>query len=116
MSVTNTWIVEVTADADFEDLDPNDCDHQGNCIVDGAYRIALTGALASAEDPKKAALDVFHAIVPISNIDDYDILIRPEVPLDAGEGWLRLDIGVFSEMPKPELPAALRDLPPSFEG
>lgn len=110
----NSWIVEVSTDLDFDDLDPNDCDASGACIVDGSYRLRLSGALAAASDPKEVALDVFHAIVPISNMDDYDILIRPEGPLDVGEGWLRLDMGVFSEIPKPELPAALRGIFPDL--
>lgn len=110
----NSWIIEVSTELDFEDLDANDCDASGQCIVDGAYRLRLAGSLAEADDPKETALDVFHAVVPISNMDDYDILIRPEGPLDAGDGWLRLDMGVFSEMPQPELPAALRGPAPDL--
>lgn len=107
-SLKNSRIIEVSVDVGSEDLDPNDCDMSGDCVVDGAYRIRLEGFLAEAEDPKEIALEIFHRKVPISCLEDYSILIRSEQPLDAGEGWLRLDLGSFSEMPGMELPPELR--------
>lgn len=113
-NLKNSWIIEVSADVDTEDLDPNDCDMSGDCAVDGAYRIQLEGALAETEDQKEVALDIFHLKVPISCLEDYTILIRPEQPLDAGDSWLRLDLGSFSEMPTFDLPPELRGALPDL--
>lgn len=64
-----TWfVVEVVAVADWEDLDPEDVDAGGNCIVDGCYMI-----MAVDED---AALTLFYDKVPIACLDDYLITMR----------------------------------------
>ena len=55
------WIIEVTAITDAEDLDPDDLDEHGECLVDGAYRLHTDGDLAESDDPQEAALDVFHS-------------------------------------------------------
>jgi hypothetical protein len=99
--VQRRMIVEVTAVSWLEDLDANDLDESGACAVDGAYRIVLAGGLAERGDPVEAALDVFHATVPVACLDDFDILVRGEMPGDEGDGWLRRDLGVHSEVPSP---------------
>lgn len=64
-----TWfVVEVVAVADWEDLDPEDVDAEGNCIVDGCFLI-----MAVDED---AALTRFHDMVSIACLDDYLITMR----------------------------------------
>ncbi|MCW3783913.1 hypothetical protein [Defluviimonas salinarum] len=85
-------IIEVAALCDFDEMDADDLDAAGNCAVDGAYRLRLTDA-GEAADPKDLALDIFHHIVPIACLEDFDILIRLEKPSDSGTGWLRRDLG-----------------------
>lgn len=97
------WIIEVTATVDPDDMDSNDIVNTGDCIVDGAYRVSLEGALLERDDPAEAAHDVFHATVPISALDDYDIITRPATQLDGGDGWLRRELGTFSEVPAPAI-------------
>lgn len=70
-----TWfVVEVVALADWEDLDPEDVDAQGECIVDGSYLVA-----ASHE---QAALESFHHQVPIACLEDFLISVRARCPQD----------------------------------
>lgn len=95
-----TFIIEVAALCDFEDLDPEDRTEEGNCAVDGSYRVILTGELALDRDPTERALDCFHNIVPISCLEDFSIIARPAIPDDASLS-LRADIGEFSEIPGP---------------
>lgn len=85
-----TWIVEVSALRDFEDLDPNDVDETGDCIVDGTYRI-----VTPSSDPE-AVLDIFHDLVPIKCLDDFDILARRATEHDTPE-TLREDLGEFPD-------------------
>lgn len=93
------WIVEVTALSGFEDMDQKDLDPQGNCLVDGAYRLHADGDLAEAEEPQAAALDLFHSLVPISGLEHFDVVIREETAADAGDDWLRQDLGCHSDLP-----------------
>ena len=92
------WIIEVTAITDAEDLDPDDLDEHGECLVDGAYRLHTDGDLAESDDPQEAALDVFHSI---GTLEDYDIIIRKETLADAGDGWLRRNLGLHEVVPTP---------------
>lgn len=108
LDTTRSWIIEVTVVGNPEHLDASDCDLDGQCLVDGAYRLTIAGGLASGPDPESAALDVFHTVVPISCLEDFQIVIRPEGPEDAGEGWLRRDLGRFDAVPGPDLPDFLR--------
>lgn len=96
----NKWIIEVTPIFEFDELDHRDVDDSGACLVDGAYRLHVGGELAEGQDPKDAALDLFHALVPISMLEDYDVIIREETPADAGDGWLRRDLGRHDTMPE----------------
>ncbi|WP_140846730.1 hypothetical protein [Paracoccus sp. FO-3] len=68
------FVVEVVAVPDWEDLDPEDVDAEGNCIVDGCY-------LIRAAD-EAAALTRFHDKVPITCLDDFLITIRRRRPAD----------------------------------
>jgi hypothetical protein len=92
-------IVEVAGLCDVDEMDAEDRDTEGNCAIDGAYRIVLAGSFAEREDLVDAVLDVFHASVPISCLDDFDILVRAERPEDAGTDWLRRDLGRHHEVP-----------------
>lgn len=96
-------IVEVGCLVDFDDLDPDDLDAEGNCAVDGAWRVSLPGP---CPDPTEAALDLFHRSVPIACLEDFQITVRAETAVDraAGEGWLRGEIDSSSP---PVLPAVL---------
>jgi hypothetical protein len=95
------WTIEVTDLVDLEGMDFDDLDPHDNCSVDGAYRLRLEGALRERDDPTEAALDVFHSIVPISALDDFEIPARLATPPDEGDGWLRRDLGAFHEVPSP---------------
>ena len=102
--MAQNWIVEVSAVTDTDLLEEDDLDDLGNCRVDGAYRLILDGPLAETAEPEETALDVFHRCVPIACIDDFVIMARRERPEDAGEDWLREDLGSFSELPTPAAP------------
>ena len=97
------FIIEVAALSDPEDLDLEDCTPQGDCAVDGAYRLTLAGDLASDPRPVERALDCFHRITPISCLEDFSIIARPEVPDDVCLS-LRMDLGTFSQIPDPSGP------------
>jgi hypothetical protein len=64
----------------------------------GAYGLTLTGRLASRPDRETAALDVFHRVIPIAQLDDFEITVRPAGPADP----VREDLGPFSRLPDPE--------------
>lgn len=68
-------IIEVSALIDFEDLDAEDVDAEGNCTVDGSYAVKVHGSATKAS-AIKAALDQFHAKVPIASLDDFSIVAR----------------------------------------
>ena len=101
--MTKAWIVEVACLADFDDLDSNDLAEDGTCAVNGAYRVTLDAE--PSVDPEERILDVFHAIVPIGSLDDFEIMVREQTQDEAAmcDGWLRRDLGVFpavgSELP-----------------
>lgn len=101
--LTGNWIIEVTALVEPDQMDSDDIGDNGDCLVDGAYRLRLEGALLERDDPTEAALDVFHSIVPIAALDDFDIITRKATPLDEGDGWLRRDLGTFREVPAPSV-------------
>lgn len=101
------YIVEVSTDLDFEDLDSNDLDEFGECAVDGSWMIGLAGIPEGAEpdEVEEKVLDAFHRRAPIACLDDYRILVRPANGFDT-EGTLRRDIGEVrwedaSDMPAP---------------
>lgn len=74
-------IIEVSALTDFADLDPEDIDADGNCIVDGSYAVNVQGA-GTTEAALEAALDQFHAKVGIACLDDYAIVARQATAQD----------------------------------
>lgn len=107
-----TFIIEVAALCDFDDLDPEDRTVEGECAVDGAYRVTLTGELAADRYPQERSLDCFHLSVPISCLDDFSITARPERP-DDGSLSLRGNLGPFSRLP--DLPAPQFTSGPGFD-
>jgi hypothetical protein len=74
-------IIEVSAVVDFEDLDPDDLNEDGQCSVDGSYAVNVYGArdVATAEE---AALDKFHEKIGIASLDDYMIVSRAATDFD----------------------------------
>jgi hypothetical protein len=75
--------------------------------LEGAWGITLTGQLAGRADPKEAALDVFHLVVPVSVLEDFEIDAAP-----AGGRRPGTDLGRFSRLPDP--PFANRLLEEAF--
>lgn len=71
------FIIEVSVLGDFEDLDPEDLNEDGECAVDGAY-------LVMALDEEEAR-DIFHDKVGIANLDDYVILVREKTDADTDD-------------------------------
>lgn len=69
------FIIEVVALSAWDDLDPEDVDDDGVCIVDGAFLVEASG--------REAALDRFHDEVPIACLDDFLITVRPYHSADA---------------------------------
>lgn len=104
-----TFIIEVAARCDFEDLDPEDRAEEGECAVDGAYRMTLTGELASDQDPQARALERFNLIAPIACFENFSIVVRPERPDDSSLS-LRDDLGEFGPVPKLQYPEDGSDL------
>ena len=97
MKAANTcMIVEVVARTAPGRLDPEDRSLDGSCAVDGLWAVALTGRLRSG-DSSETALDVFHRVIPIARLDDFDITARPAQAGDA----VREDLGLFSRLPDP---------------
>lgn len=68
------FVVEVVVLVGWDDLDAEDVDDEGECIVDGAW-------LVEAVD-EVAALDRFHHTIPIACLDDFLISVRPFRPAD----------------------------------
>ena len=90
------YIVEVSCDVDFEDLDPRDQNDDGNCAVDGSYRIGLRDVPAgtSSADVTESVLDIFHDKIGIACLDDFSIIMRGAGSND-DETSLRHDLGDF---------------------
>jgi len=93
------FIVEVTAVCDPEDLDASDLDADEQSAIEGSYRITLDGDLANDHKPSDRVFDVFHSVVQIACLEDYMIIVRKEVQSDAGQDWLRADLGIHSHIP-----------------
>jgi len=91
-------IIEVRALRPVEGLDTEDLSLNGGCAVDGLWLVSLTGRLGSQADSEGAALDVFHRVIPISNLEDYEIKARRPSPEN---GPIREDLGLFSRLPDP---------------
>ncbi|PTX52323.1 hypothetical protein IQ03_01113 [Gemmobacter caeni] len=89
---TCSLIVNVRSGQPEDRLDPQDRDLAGD------YGLTLTGRLAVRPDPEEAALDVFHQIIPIAQIDDFEITVRKRV----GSEPVREELGPFSRVPAPE--------------
>lgn len=68
----SAWIVEVSCLTDHDELDPEDREPDGVCAVDGMW--AATFAEPVDQD---TVLDRFHAEVPISSLEDFEIVPRP---------------------------------------
>jgi hypothetical protein len=94
-------IVQVRPLRGGEELAPED---RG---LEGAWGITLTGQLSGRADPKEAALDVFHLVVPVSVLEDFEIDAAP-----AGGRRPGTDLGRFSRLPDP--PFANRLLEEAF--
>lgn len=62
----------------------------------GLWGLVLTGPLAGRPDPEEAALDVFHLMVPVSGLEEFEIDAAP------AEGRTPdRDLGRFSRLPDP---------------
>lgn len=79
---------------------------EGRGVV-GTWGVTLCGQLAGRPDPEGAALDVFHLVVPVAVIEDFEITAAP-----AGEEPADRDLGRFSRLPDP--PFANRLLEEAF--
>lgn len=67
------WIVEISCLVDFEDLDHDDRTADGlACRVDGMWSCSFPLGV-----DREQVLDRFHAEVPISCLENFDILLRP---------------------------------------
>jgi hypothetical protein len=96
---TRRMIVTLTPTVRENRLDPLDRDLRGD------WGLTLTGRLASRPDPVEAALDVFHQVIPIAQLDDFEITVR-----DAGQkDPVREDLGPFSRVPDPAFADRLLD-------
>jgi hypothetical protein len=73
-------------------LDPEDRDLAGD------WGLTLTGRLAARPDVEEAALDVFHRVVPIARLDDFEITVRTAGAREP----VREELGPFSRLPDPE--------------
>ena len=91
-SAKTSVIVDVVARRATGLLDPED----RSCAVDGLWAVALTGWLRSGE-PSETALDVFHRVIPIARLEEFDIMAPPAKAGDAVLG----DLGLFSRLPDP---------------
>lgn len=89
------YLVEVSCLVDFDDLDAEDVNEDGECAVDGTYALRLTGNLP--EDPVERVLDIFHDHIGIACLDDFTIIARPanDQDLASWEGLVRHDLGDF---------------------
>lgn len=90
-------IIEVRALVTGGGPDPEDRTPDGGCAVDGVWTVTLTGRLLSG-DTAETALDVFHRVIPIARLDDFEISARPA---GAGDPAPREDLGLFSRLPDP---------------
>ena len=90
-------IVTLRATAPSERMDPED-----RGLV-GAWGLTLTGRLAARPDPDEAALDVFHQVIPIGQLDDFEISVREADPTEP----VREELGPFSRVPDPEFASLL---------
>ena len=70
---TRRMIVTLRAAAAPDRMDPEDAGLAGD------WGLTLTGRLAARPDPAEAALDVFHQVVPIGRLDDFEITVREEL-------------------------------------
>jgi len=73
----------------------------------GLWGVTLTGQMAGRSDPTEAALDVFHLVVPVSVLEDFEIEAGPAEGRRPGT-----DLGRFSRLPDP--PFANRLLEEAF--
>ena len=88
--VEKRMIVEVLPLRAEEELAPED---RG---LAGLWGLVLTGPLAGRADPRGAALDVFHLMVPVSVLEDFEIEAAP-----TGDRTPDTDLGRFSRLPDP---------------
>lgn len=74
------YVVEVSALVDFDEMDPEDLNEEGECAVDGAYEVF-------AKDSEQA-LDIFHDKIGIARLDDFMIMVRPATKEDTGDMFM----------------------------
>lgn len=88
-------IVEVVAIVPFDQLSHKDLANDGNCAVDGSYRMTIDDEDIPDPELIEMALDHFHSNIPIGTLDHFLITCRPEVSNDriSGDAWLRKDLG-----------------------
>jgi hypothetical protein len=79
-------VIEVACLVDFEELDQEDRNEQGECSVDGSYGLTLTEVPegASRNDIIEATSLQFHRHVAIACLDDFDIYYRDRSAHDVG--------------------------------
>lgn len=98
------FIVEVACLTDFDALDADDLNEDGDCAVDGAYEVTLRD-IPEDTDATEQVLDVFHDKIGIACLDDYMITVRVAGP-DEDESTLRTGLGAFTwQEPVDEGPA-----------
>lgn len=77
---THRIAVEVACLVDFDDLDEDDIDEDGNCTVDGSYLVTVAAPEGTPRDHViEVAKDLFHNSVAIACLDDFSILFRPQL-------------------------------------
>ena len=96
---TRRMIVTLRATAAPDRMEPEDAG------LPGDWGLTLTGRLAARPDPVEAALDVFHQVVPIGRLDDFEITVRQAGPKEP----VREELGPFSRVPDPEFASRLLD-------
>ncbi len=93
-------VVEVACLTDFEDLDEDDVDADGNCRVDGMYALTVLAPEGTSEDHIiEVAKDLFHDNVAIACLDDFSITLRKRSRYDA-DGDFRQDLGEITATPE----------------
>jgi hypothetical protein len=103
---TTDFIVEVSCLVDFDELDADDLNEDGECAIDGAYLVGLTDVPAGI-DATETVLDIFHDKIGIACLEDFEIVVRHAGPMD-DESTLRHGLGTFAwrapadeEIPQP---------------
>jgi hypothetical protein len=89
------YVIEVSALVEFEQLQPEDLDADGECKVDGKYAISLFDCAAAQVDTETEAMKVFLGMKYLANPADFHLAFRPRRKSDTPESF-RDHIGNFT--------------------